>query len=69
MPGVFRPYTLVDVLGTINGQSQDVPDTTVNGVGYYAEADESMEIGDSATTYLQTAQAWDQGQWGSIGWS
>lgn len=68
MPGVFRPYTLVDVLGTINDQSSQSQDTSVSGVGFFAEADETMHLADSWTSTVQTVPGWDAGVWGAITW-
>lgn len=76
MPGVIRPYTLIDVLGAINGQSQASTDTTTGasatGFGVVAEADEQItatQITDAATTILVTAApGWDQEVWGAWAW-
>lgn len=70
--GVFRPYTFVDILGTINqAASQPIGTQQIDGVGFVAESDEQMTAADSVTSLLQTAAmaSWDQGQWGSVGWS
>lgn len=67
--GVVRPYTLVDVLGTINDQTQQALQgaTTVNGVGFFGEADETATAADTAATYVTTPQGWDQGYpWGAL---
>lgn len=71
MPGVFRPYTLTDVLMTINAQlgQQNQPATTVSGVGFIAEADESLTPVDSASGSVSTNAGWDQGVWGGVVWS
>jgi hypothetical protein len=76
MPGVLRPYTLIDLLGQINGQSQASSDTTTGasatGFGVVAEADEQIpatSLVDAATTLLLTsAPGWDQAQWGGFTW-
>lgn len=70
--GVFRPYTLVDVLGTMNQQITDVSGAqTVTGFGTFAEADEGMIAADSMTSVLKTASAatWDSVTWGTFTWS
>lgn len=72
MPGVYRPYTLTDVLGTIiSTQSQAAqPVGSVTGVGFFAEAGEaSMPLADSATATAQALPGWDQGVWGALSWS
>lgn len=70
MPGVFRPYTLVDVLGTMNEQLSQPTGDTINGLGNFAETDESTTIADSMTTTLVVGTyAWDAGVWGSVTWS
>lgn len=67
--GVFRPYTLVDVLGSINGQNSASPDTSTSGVGFIAEADEQTAWADSATTVVRTSvPGWDQEVWGGSAW-
>lgn len=68
--GVFRPYSLVDVLGSINNQNSSSPDTATSGVGYIGEADEQTTWADSATTVLRTsAPGWDLEVWGAAVWS
>lgn len=71
VPGVFRPYTLVDVLGTINDElnSQGQSDTQINGLGTFAETDESTTMADSAATTVQANSTWDSGVWGAFTWS
>lgn len=68
MPGVFRPYTLTDILGTIQQQAIGDTGTSVSGVGYYAEADESVTLADSATATAQVPATWDGGVWGAAEW-
>jgi flagellar basal body L-ring protein FlgH len=69
VPGVFRPSTLADVLNTIQQQAIGDTDTSVSGVGYIAEADESVTCADSATLTVQGNPAWQAGYWGSVVWS
>lgn len=70
MPGVFRPYTLVDVLGTLNQQiaQQQGGSVSVNGFGDFAEIDETSVYTDSVTTSVQVNPTWDNGTWGGISW-
>jgi hypothetical protein len=70
MAGVVRPYTLVDVLGTLNSQSTGsaTPSTTVSGVGFFAEADESSTSTDTASTQVGPLIGWDQQNWGAFSW-
>lgn len=68
MPGVFRPYSLTDVLGTIQDQATGNTDTSTSGVGYFAEADETLSLADSATATAQVNPAWDNGTWGAVIW-
>lgn len=73
MPGVLRPYTLVDVLSTIynqNGQGAlggtqalTVPLSAV------AEADETATAADSAFATSQANVTWDGGVWNAASWS
>jgi hypothetical protein len=68
--GVFRPYSLVDVLGSINNQNSSSPDTSISGVGALGEADEQTTWADSASTFLNTvAPTWDREVWGAVAWS
>ncbi len=67
--GVLRPYTLVDVLGTLNQQSQQQTGTTISGLSGFAEADESATVGDAVTASAQTPPGWDQTTWGAAVWA
>lgn len=68
MPGVIRPYTLADVLGTLNQQSTTTTDT-VAGLGTLTEADDGLPLADAATITIQTVATWDNGVWGALSWS
>lgn len=72
MPGVFRPYTLVDVLGTMNQETGELNGSQqiINGFGQFAEADETLGAIDSATTALTVAstETWDNATWGAFTW-
>lgn len=76
MPGVIRPYTLVDLLGSINGQSQGSSDTTTGasatGFGQVAEADEQIpatSVTDTATGLASaSAPGWGSVTWGGYAW-
>lgn len=69
--GVNRAYTLVDVLATIAGVNQGVQQvtTTVNGLGLFGEADETVPVADSVTAQVLVAPGWDGGQWSTTTWS
>lgn len=73
MPGVFRPYTLVDVLGTMNQENGNLTggQQILTGFGQFAEADESATVSDSATGTLVVASTatWDNTVWGEFTWS
>lgn len=69
MPGVFRPYTLVDVLGTINQQSSAPTGATISGLGLFAETDEEFTITDAMTGAVQTNPVYDAGTWGTCAWA
>lgn len=69
MPGVFRPYSLADVLGTIQQQALGDTDTSVSGLGTIAEADESVTLAETATATAQANPAWGAAQWGGFTWS
>jgi hypothetical protein len=65
---VFRPSTLADVLGVIQQQAIGNTDTSVSGVGAFAEADETAAVADSATLTAGPNPAWDGGTWGAVIW-
>jgi hypothetical protein len=70
--GVFRPYTLVDVLGTMNQQITDMTGSqAVTGFGTFAEVDEEMTTTDTVTSTLVTASTatWDNATWGTFVWN
>jgi hypothetical protein len=72
MSGVFRPYTLVDVLGTLNQGNTDTAQgasDTPDGIGEFAESDESATVSDSFTTTATTPATWDNATWGTAVWS
>lgn len=69
MPGVYRPYSLADVLGTIQQQAMGNTDTSVSGLGSFAEDDETVPLADSATGTAAVNPAWDGGTWGAVTWS
>lgn len=76
MPGVIRPYTLTDILATINNQNGQSASGTTGAAtvtfGIIAEADESIpgtSIADSATTTSAVSAGWDQTVWGATSWS
>lgn len=73
MPGVLRPYTLVDVLGTINDQSglgsQSASTALTVPLSTVGEVDETTSVGDAAFGSLSTATTWDQGVWNAGTWS
>lgn len=72
MAGVFRPYTLVDVLGTMNQQIGALNGAqTITGFGVLSEVDESSTITDSATGTAVTASTavWDAATWGTFVWT
>jgi hypothetical protein len=66
---VFRPYTLTDVLGTIQQQAIGDTDTSVSGVGAFAEAGETVATADTVTGTAQVNPTWDNGVWGAVVWS
>ena len=74
MPGVLRPYRLVDVLSTIynqNGQGNTGSTATALTVplSAVAEATEPATAADSAFAASQTNLTWDQGVWSAGTWS
>ena len=68
MPGLFRPYTLVDILGTINEQLTAPTGDTIISLGYFAETDENTAVADSMTTTVQPNSVYDAGVWGASTW-
>lgn len=66
--GVSRAYTLPDVLNQLQGQAQGNTDTSVSGVGYFAEADEPLVLADFATAVTQAPGGWNEAQWSTATW-
>lgn len=71
MPGVFRPYTWVDILGTLNSGVQDATQgtTTITGTSIVGETGEVATSSDTVTGTVTTNQGWDQVTWGTFVWS
>lgn len=70
MPGVVRPTTIIDVLGTLNQQNQDQSGSDlVNGFGDFVETGEQATMADSATVTHSAPPGWDQSTWGACIWS
>ncbi len=70
MPGVFRPYTLVDILGTMNDQITNGNQVdTPNGLGDFAETEEVLPISDTMDTTVRANPTWDNGTWGTFTWT
>lgn len=72
MPGVIRPYTLTDVLQTMN-QNQINQGASVGAnsaqFGVIAEVDDNVTpLGDTAAATHSPSSGWDAGQWGSVTW-
>lgn len=72
MPGVIRPYTLTDVLQTMNQNTMNQGATVgANSTtfGVIAEVDDvTTPLGDSGAVTHSVPAGWDQGQWGSVSW-
>jgi len=73
MPGVLRPYTLVDVLNTINDQtgmgSQGATSSLTIPLSSVGEVDEATTVADSAFGSVSTSTAWDRGVWNAGTWA
>lgn len=69
MPGVYRPYSLTDVLGTLTDQSAQQQDTTVTGLGDFAETAELFTLSEHVTGTVTTNPTWGGGTWGTVTWS
>lgn len=71
-PGVHRPYTFVDILGTINGGLQDTSQgtTTITGTSPIGEVDENSTMSEASVTGTVTTNlGWGQATWGMFAWS
>lgn len=68
MAGVFRPYTLVDVLGTINDQSSAAQGTIITSQGFFAQTGENATFHDTVTGTVTTNPTYDNGTWGLFTW-
>lgn len=69
MPGVYRPYSLTDILGTLSDQSSQQQDTTISGLGDFAETAELATLSDAVTGTVTTNAGWGSGTWGTTAWS
>lgn len=69
MPGVVRPTGLTDVLGSMNAQSTQPTNDTINGLSGFAEVDENATISGSMTVTQQTPPGWGQSTWGAAVWA
>jgi hypothetical protein len=67
--GVNRPTTLVDVINTLNQQSQQQTGDLINGFGDFVELDEQGTLADSAVVTHSAPPGWDQSTWGCAVWS
>jgi hypothetical protein len=65
---VSRPQTFVDVIAALTGQNTGTADTSISGVGQFAEADESVAVADTWTSTVQANPTWDNGSWGQFTW-
>lgn len=71
MPGVFRPYTLVDVLGTMNDNStQQSANDQIDGLSNFAQTNETFTVSDTVTgtTVVAATTTWDAVTWGTFAW-
>lgn len=72
MPGVIRPYTLTDVLQTMNQNQMNQGATTganLAQLGVIAEADETVvPTADSAAATHSPNAGWDTTYWGAVSW-
>lgn len=71
MPGVFRPYTLVDVLGTMNDNStQQTANDQIDGLSNFAQTNETFTVSDTVTgtPVVATTTTWDAVTWGTFAW-
>lgn len=69
MPGLVRPYTLPDILGQLNTQSQPDQGSIVPLQGFFAQPNENASVSDSMATTVRANPTWDNGQWGLVTWS
>jgi hypothetical protein len=71
VPGVVRPYTLVDVLSTIynqTGQLSQQINGTSGSIGLVGEADETTTNVDAAFGMVSSNLGWDQGIFNAVSW-
>lgn len=69
MPGVFRPYTLVDVLGTLNEENVQTQGDIISSQGFFAQTGEQYNLHDTMATTVQASPAYDAGVWGAFTWA
>lgn len=72
MPGgINRPYTVSDIIGSLQGQIGAVTQgaSTSAGTGFLAEDDETAGFADSVTaTATAVTPEWGSALWGSLPW-
>lgn len=67
--GVFRPYTVEDIIGSLSGSISALSaSSTSQGTGEFTEADETCGVTDSATVSAQANPHWNAGEWSSFCW-
>lgn len=71
MPGVVRPYTLVDVLSTIynqTGQLSQQINGTSGSIGIVGEVEDTSTSADASFGVVSSNLGWDQGGWNAVSW-
>jgi hypothetical protein len=68
MAGTVRPYTLADIIGTLNTQSSEAQGSIVPLQGFFGSTNETTTLTGTFTTSVQANPAWDAGRWGLVTW-
>lgn len=69
MPGTVRPYTLTDILGQLNAQSNQTQGSIVPLQGFFSPTNEQATFSDAMTGTVTTNPNWDAGTWGMSVWA
>lgn len=69
MAGTVRPYTLQDILGQLNQNTDQTQGSIVPLQGFFNPTNEQTTITDKVTGTVTTNPVWDAGTWGMSVWA
>lgn len=69
MSGTVRPYTLQDILGQLNQNTDQTQGSVVPQQGFFSVAAEQVTFADSVTATVASNPNWGAGTWGMSVWA